>query len=76
MDKATPPVTQEAAVLLQSLPAPPLQQEAKDTATPASYHAYRGTVLTTLVRSLAKSCYLDFIDLKKKSDVREGRKVA
>lgn len=37
---------------------------------------YRGTVLVTLVRSLTKSCYFDFIGVKNKSDVRDVKEIA
>lgn len=53
-----------------------IETRLKTPVTPAPYHVYRGTVLITLVRSLAESYYFDFIDLKKKSDIREGREVA
>lgn len=88
MSRVASPATQEAGVVPELCRASWLlpfsrklktETRLKPPATPAlvPYHVHGGIALVTLVRSLATSCYFDFIDLKKKKgDVREVREVA
>lgn len=82
MGRVASPATQEAGVVPELCRASWLlpfsrklktETRLKPPATPAlvPYHVHGGIALVTLVRSLATSCYFDFIDLKKKKVMSE-----